>query len=81
MSRVVFHHKKFKVLQIGNSSFIVVRKYQTEYHEHSHLSTLHSAICLIRLLDQNLMPKSPYLQKSAGRILKKKEFAQLQILN
>ncbi len=81
MSRVVFHHKKFKILQIGNSSYIVVRKYQTECNEHSHLSSLHGAICLIRLLDQNLMPKSRYLQESARRILKEKEYQQLQILN
>lgn len=81
MSRVVFYHKKFKVLQIGLFSYIVVRNDPTRSKEHSHLSSLPGAIRLIRLLDQNLMPRSPYLQESARRILKDKEYQQLRPLN
>lgn len=81
MSRVVFYRGKFKVLQIGLSSYIVVRKHPTRYEEHSHLSSLHGAICLIKLLDRNLMPHSKYLQESARRILKEKEFQKLQTMN
>ncbi len=79
MSRVVFYHKKFKVLQIGTSSYVVVRKNPTLYGEHSHLSSLQGAIFLIRLLEQNRMPHSKYLQESARRILKENEFQELQI--
>lgn len=81
MSRVVFYRGKFKVLQIGLQSYIVVRKYPTRYEEHSHLSSLQGAIQLIKLLDQNHMPHSKYLQESARRILKEKEYERLEVTN
>ncbi|NLB19413.1 MAG: hypothetical protein GX829_00935 [Clostridium sp.] len=81
MSRVVFYRGKFKVIQIGLSSFIVVRKYPTRYEEHSHLSSLQGAIHLIKLIDQNHMPTSKYLRESARRILKEKEFERLEVIN
>jgi len=81
MSRVVFHHRRFKVLQIGKSSYVVVRKNTRNYSEHSHLSSLHGAISLIRLLDHGLMPHSDYLKESARRLLREKEFSKLKVLN
>ena len=81
MSRVVFYHRRFKVLKIGESSFVIVRKYTSSYSEHSHLSSLQGAIQLIRLLDQGLMPSSEYLKESARRLLKEKEFNRLRKLS
>lgn len=81
MARVVFYQKKFKVLQVGHGSYIVVRAYATKSKEHSHLSSLNGAINLIRLLNRNQMPRSPYLQESARRVLKEKEYRQLQTLH
>lgn len=81
MSRVVFYHRRFKVLQIGKSSYVVVRKNTPNYSEHSHLSSLHGAISLIRLLDHGLMPHSEYLKESARRLLREKEFSKLKELS
>ena len=81
MSRVVFYHRRFKVLQIGKSSYVVVRKNTPNYSEHSHLSSLHGAISLIRLLDHGLMPHSDYLRESARRLLRDKEFSKLKVLS
>lgn len=81
MSRVVFYHRRFKVLQIGQSSYVIVRKYSSSYNEHSHLSSLQGAIQLIRLIDHGLMPDSDYLKESARRILKEKEFNRLKSLS
>lgn len=81
MSRVVFYHRRFNVLQIGKSSYVVVRKNTPNYSEHSHLSSLHGAISLIRLLDHGLMPNSDYLKESARRLLREKEFSKLKVVN
>lgn len=81
MSRVVFYHRRFKVLQIGQSSYVIVRKHTSSYNEHSHLSSLQGAIQLIRLIDHGLMPNSDYLKESARRILKEKEFNRLKVLS
>ena len=81
MSRVVFYHRRFKVLQIGKSSYVIVRKNTTNYSEHSHLSSLQGAIQLIKLIDHGLMPSSEYLKESARRILREKEFNKLKVLN
>jgi hypothetical protein len=81
MSRVVFYHRRFKVLQIGKSSYVVIRKNTPNYSEHSHLSSLHGAISLIRLLDHGLMPHSDYLRESARRLLRDKEFSKLKVLS
>lgn len=78
MSRVVFYHKKFKVLQIGKSSYVIVRKNTTNYSQHSHLSSLNGAIRLIKLLDEGLLPQSEYLKESARRLLKEQEFTKLK---
>lgn len=81
MSRVVFHHRRFKVLQIGQSSYVIVRKNTSNYSEHSHLSSLQGAIQLIKLIDHGLMPNSDYLKESARRILKEKEFNRLKVIS
>lgn len=81
MSRVVFYHRRFKVLQTGQFSYVIVRKYSSSYTEHSHLSSLQGAIQLIRLIDHGLMPDSDYLKESARRILKEKEFNRLKSLS
>ncbi|SFN69805.1 hypothetical protein [Proteiniclasticum ruminis] len=78
MSRVVFYHKKFKVLQIGKSSYVVVRKNTTNYSQHSHLSSLNGAIRLIKLLDEGRLPRSDYLKESARRLLKDQEYMRLK---
>lgn len=78
MSRVVFYHKKFKVLQIGKSSYVIVRKNTTNYSQHSHLSSLNGAMRLIKLLDEGLLPQSEYLKESARRLLKEQEFTKLK---
>ena len=78
MSRVVYYHRKFKVLRLGESSFLVVRKYSNVYEQHSHLSSLRGAIFLIRLLEGGIRPTSDYLQESARRLLKEKEFNNLK---
>lgn len=78
MSRVVFYHKKFKVLQIGKSSYVVVRKNTTNYSQHSHLSSLNGAIRLIKLLDEGRLPRSGYLKESARRLLKDQEYTKLK---
>jgi hypothetical protein len=78
MSRVVFYHKKFKVFQIGKSSYVIVRKNTTNYSQHSHLSSLNGAIRLIKLLDEGLLPQSEYLKESARRLLKEQEFTKLK---
>ena len=78
MSRVVFYHKQFKVLQVGKDSFVVVRKHSSAYGHHSHLSSLEGAIRLIKLLDQGILPPSPYLQESAKRLLRHQEFMRLK---
>ena len=78
MSRVVFYHKQFKVLQVGQDSFVVVRKNSRTYEHHSHLSSLTGAIRLIKLLDQGILPHSPYLQESAKRLLRHQEFMRLK---
>jgi len=81
MSRVVFYHKKFKVLQIGKSSYVVVRKNTTNYSQHSHLSSLNGAVRLIRLLDEGFLPHSDYLRESARRLLKDQEYKKLKSLS
>lgn len=81
MSRVVFYHKKFKVLQIGQSSYVVVRKNTTNYSQHSHLSSLTGAIRLIRLLDEGRLPRSDYLKESARRLLKEQEYSRLKSIS
>ncbi|HBW12335.1 hypothetical protein [Proteiniclasticum sp.] len=78
MSRVVFYHKKFKVLQIGKSSYVVVRKNTTNYSQHSHLSSLNGAIRLIKLLEKGKLPHSDYLRESARRLLKDQEYTKLK---
>lgn len=78
MSRVVFYHKKFKVLQIGKSSYIVVRKNTTNYSQHSHLSSLNGAIRLVKLLEEGKLPHSDYLRESARRLLKEQEYTKLK---
>ncbi len=81
MTKVVFYHRRFNVLQTGKSSYVVVRKNTSNYSEHSHLSSLHGAISLIKLLDHGLMPKSDYLKESARRLLREKEFNKLKVLH
>ncbi|MBP9920714.1 hypothetical protein [Proteiniclasticum ruminis] len=78
MSRVVFYHKKFKVLQIGKSSYVVVRKNTTNYSQHSHLSSLNGAIRLVKLLEEGKLPHSDYLRESARRLLKEQEYTKLK---
>ena len=78
MSRVVFYHKKFKVLQIGKSSYVVVRKNTTNYSQHSHLSSLNGAIRLVKLLEEGKLPHSDYLRESARRLLKDQEYTKLK---
>ena len=78
MSRVVFYHKKFKVLQIGKSSYVVVRKNTTNYSQHSHLSSLNGAIRLVKLLEEGKVPHSDYLRESARRLLKEQEYTKLK---
>ena len=78
MSRVVFYHKKFKVLQIGKSSYVVVRKNTTNYSQHSHLSSLNGAIRLVKLLEEGKLPHSDYLRESARRLLKEQEYMKLK---
>ena len=78
MSIVVFYHKKFKVLQIGKSSYVVVRKNTTNYSQHSHLSSLNGAIRLVKLLEEGKLPHSDYLRESARRLLKEQEYTKLK---
>lgn len=78
MSRVVFYHKKFKVLQIGKSSYVVVRKNTANYSQHSHLSSLNGAIRLVKLLEEGKLPHSDYLRESARRLLKEQEYTKLK---
>lgn len=78
MSRVVFYYKKFKVLQIGKSSYVVVRKNTTNYSQHSHLSSLNGAIRLVKLLEEGKLPHSDYLRESARRLLKEQEYTKLK---
>lgn len=78
MSRVVFYHKKFKVLQIGKSSYVLVRKNTTNYSQHSHLSSLNGAIRLVKLLEEGKLPHSDYLRESARRLLKEQEYTKLK---
>ena len=78
MSRIVFYHKKFKVLQIGKSSYVVVRKNTTNYSQHSHLSSLNGAIRLVKLLEEGKLPHSDYLRESARRLLKEQEYTKLK---
>lgn len=78
MSRVVFYHKKFKVLQIGKSSYVVVRKNTTNYSQHSHLSSLNGAVRLVKLLEEGKLPHSDYLRESARRLLKEQEYTKLK---
>ncbi|MBW8382764.1 MAG: hypothetical protein K0M69_09645 [Youngiibacter sp.] len=78
MSRVVYYHKNFKVLKVGFTDYVVVRKHQSSYSQHSHLKSLHGAINLIKLIDSGRLPESDYLKESARRILRDKEFYSLK---
>jgi len=60
MSRVVYYHKNFKVLRVGLTDYVVVRKHQSSYSQHSHLKSLHGAINLIKLIDSGRLPESDY---------------------
>lgn len=81
MSRVVYYHRRFKVLRVGTSAYVVVRKDSSVYSEHSHLSSLQGAIQLIKLIDKGKLPSSEYLRQSARRILRDKEYLRLQPMN
>lgn len=78
MPKVVYYQKHFKVLKLGHADFIVVRKHDVNYSQHSHLKTLQGAIHLIRLLEKGLLPNSVYLRESARRILKETEYHRLR---
>lgn len=75
MGRVVFVEKRFKVLAVEDG-FIVKRRHGN-YEQHSHFKDLKTARIVIKLINRNIVPDSPYLLESIKRLLTQKEFLKM----
>ena len=75
MGRVVFVEKRFKVLAVEDG-FIVKRRHG-KYEQHSHFKDLKTARIVIKLINRNIVPDSPYLLESMKRLLTTKEFLKM----
>ena len=60
-----------------HGSYIVSRA-DGEYSQHAHISTMNGCQLLIRLIRQNRLPTSKYLQGSCRRLLTEDEYARLK---
>jgi len=56
---------------------IIIRQ-DGEYSQHAHIKTIKGCMILLRLIKNNRLPKSQYLQESCKRLLTNDEFKMLK---
>lgn len=63
---IVYIDDKYKIIKSGRYYTLV--NINSEYSKHAHIYKINTAFLLIRLIENQIVPKSKYLQQAALRL-------------